>query len=369
MAAPPKAREGKPGSYVGRPIVPGIGAFLRPLSPRVTTADLWASVEAIALRGEMPAVPAGSKVSISRTTLQRYEAFVRQAQQYYTTLPGLDPVAKPLMGYYFALNITKAFLTLRSQLPIGRIHHGTSDAYTRKKRYRFTQEYVKVSQSGVFHLLAKTTGKGFCYSTGTTLRVAELLPHLVDGYDLYADSTGNLPKLLPIYNADVLFDGDSAWIKIDVLKEELRRRGDVGPEALLSAARIFGEHFRLVQDGNDLTASYESISPAPCGGGKRRALPSLTGMFDRSLIASRRGWQGGQRFIELSRHTDLLSQEAVIFIVLHHLSNMVRYRPEEVEKLRASQYFWLFSSWVDRACENYLLSVASRITFEEHVIL
>ena len=71
----------------------------------------------------------------------------------------------------------------------------------------------------------------------------------------------------------------------------------------------------------------------------------------------------------LSQRVQLLSHEAVTFAVLHHLSNMVRYRPRHVERLRGTQYFWLFTSWVDRASENLLLALASRITGEEHVVL
>lgn len=369
MPAPPRARDGATGSSVGRTIVPGVGPFLRPLPPRVTQTDLWSSVEAVALRGKVPASPGGRPGPLPASAITRYSAFVRQAQQYYATLDYLDPVAKPLTGYYFALNLTKALLTTRGSLPTGKVRHGASDAYERHQRYRFTQEATRVQGSGVFRLLAESTGKGFCYRSGTELRIADLLPHLVDAYDLYADNTGNLPRLLPIHHATVLFSPGSAWIKLDVLKEELRRRADVGPESLLNAATVFAATFKLVQDGNELTASYEMIQPTSFGGPKKNALADLAARFDAALLTSRRGWQGGQKFIELSTRPELLSQEALIFLVLHHLSNMVRYRPEEVEKLRQSKYFWLFSSWVDRACENFLLSMASRITREEHVIL
>jgi hypothetical protein len=50
---------------------------------------------------------------------------------------------------------------------------------------------------------------------------------------------------------------------------------------------------------------------------------------------------------------------------MHHLSNMVRYRPEQVSKLAANRWFFLFTTWVPRAMENFLLSVASRLLLEE----
>ncbi len=369
MGAPPKARTGETGSSVGRPIVAGVGPFVRPLSPRVTLTDLWGSVEAIALRGEVTGRPGGSRERVDKATLDRYQAFVNQAQQYYATLGNLEPAAKPLTGYYFALNLSKAFLVMRANLPVGKVYHGLADAYEAKSKYYFSQEQTMVHSAGVFRWLAEATGMGYCWPNRTKIRIADLLPHLVDAADLYADNTGNLPQLLEVEGIDVLFDRSQAWLKVDVARTTLRRRKDVGPQALISRARIFGDDFRLVQDGSDETASYESKDAISFGGGRSNSLPDLCQLFDRSLLVRRRGWQGGQTYIELSDRPQLLSQEAVIYLVLHHLSNMVRYRPEQVEKLRGSPHFWLFSSWVDRACENFLLSLASRITFEEHVIL
>jgi hypothetical protein len=69
--------------------------------------------------------------------------------------------------------------------------------------------------------------------------------------------------------------------------------------------------------------------------------------------------------VVLSERDRLLSQEAVTFAVIHHLSNMVRYRPEQVVKLTTQRWFFLFTLWVPRAMENFLLAMTSRITGEE----
>jgi hypothetical protein len=56
-----------------------------------------------------------------------------------------------------------------------------------------------------------------------------------------------------------------------------------------------------------------------------------------------------------------MSQEAVTFAVMLHLSNMVRYRPEQLEKLAGERWSWLLSTWVPRALENSLLTYGTRI--------
>ncbi|HEV2591936.1 MAG TPA: hypothetical protein VGU02_08580 [Gaiellaceae bacterium] len=84
-----------------------------------------------------------------------------------------------------------------------------------------------------------------------------------------------------------------------------------------------------------------------------------------SLIHVNRGSEGARYLAIASDKTDLLSQEAVTFAVMHHLSTMVRYRPEQVAKLANQKWFFLFTSWVPRAMENSYLALASRILGEE----
>lgn len=370
MGAPPKARNGEPKSSVGRDVIPGVGVFERPLSPRATQADLWAAVEAVGLRGEAPAKPGQKAQQLSSENVRRYRAFLRQAREYYSTVADLSPVSKPLTAYYFGLNMAKAFLVVRGVLPPStKITHGMSDSYEPKSRYYFAQERVKVWEGGVFPLICANVGSGHCYPSKTVLRVKDLLPHLVDAYDLYADSTGNVPRLIPVRKAEVLVGGGRAWLRLAVQKSDLQQRSHLGPENLVKHAVLFGSKFSLVQDRDQSTATYESRETIKFGSAIKSALPALAKLYDESGIARRRGWQGGKHYIEISKQQPLLAQEGLILIVLHHLSNMVRYRPEEVEKLQGSTYSWLFTSWVDRASENLLLSLASRITFDEHVIL
>jgi hypothetical protein len=368
MAAPPKARDGKPEASAGRPIVAGVAPFLRPLSARATNADLWAALEVLAVQNEgLERLEKLHAVSLDQDARRRYAAFVAQARQYYNAIASIEPIAKPLLGYYFALNLTKALLTaVDPATTAAHLQHGVSEDVIKKKRYYFQQEGFKIRQTGVFRLLAERTGQGFCWANGYRIRIVDLLPYLADGYDLYGDIAEQAPKLLPVSDAFVLFGQKAGWIRVEIDRNVLRQRA-MSPESLLRKGRIFGDHFRLVQ--TDLgTASYESVREFKYGQRRVEILDDLSAEFDASLLAVQRNVTGGRRYIVLSDRRQLLSHEAVTFGLLHHLSNMVRYRPQDVERLRGSEYFWLFASWVDRACENYLLALASRITREEHIV-
>lgn len=347
----------------------GVAPFLRPLSARSSAADLWAGVDALCVEGRaIDRLQRRTGVRLDNEARRRYAAFVAQARQYFETLPTLDPVAKPLLGYYFALNLAKAFLTTQDpgSTQAG-LSHGLKEAKEQKARYYFQQEGFRIQDRGVFRLLAERTGQGFCYAAGYRLPVTKLLPYLPDGFDLYADVADEAPKLLPVIDIQVLFRGKEGWLRVEIDRNTLRQR-NIGPESLPRRARIFGTSFHLVSS-DEPTASYESVTTFPYPQRRVDVLPDLCTEYDRSLIASQRNVAGGRRYVVLSERLQLLSHEAVTFAVLHHLSNMVRYRPQHVERLRGTPFFWLFTSWVDRACENFLLGLSSRITNEEHIVI
>lgn len=368
MARPPSAREGNEEASAGRPIKAGVAPFHRPLSPRASLQDLWSAARSVAHQTR-PNRRTVNRRHLAESARFRYRAFIEQAAQYYSTLPGLDAVAKPLTAYYFALNLTKAFLTLvdpQTTEPT-KAFHGLTDAFERKARYFLSQERFTIKQKGVFQSLALHTGMKFCYPNGTQLRLDELMPYLIDGYDLYSDATGEAPRLLEVADVLVLFKHREAWLRVEIDRNVLRQR-NISPANIGGRAAIFGEKFRLVEDRAVPTASYESRETVKYGHRRSEALRALCSMFDESLLSVQRTHTGGRYYIFLSKRPQLLSAEALTFAVLHHMSNMVRYRPQEVEKLKGTPHFWLFSSWVDRACENFLLSLSTRITGEEHIV-
>lgn len=369
VAAPPAAREGERGRVTGRLLVAGVAPFARELSARASAADLWSSIEALAVDGAgIERLEKRHGVTLDAESRRRFIAYVGQARQYYEVVRGITPAAKPLPAYYFVLNLTKAFLTAvdPGTTAPDQIRHGVSARFIRKNRYRIQQERIGVSQNGVFRLLAERTGMRHCYGSGYEIRLVDLLPYLPEGYDLYADALDEAPKLVPVEDAYPLFAGKAGWLRVEIDRDVLKQRG-IGPAAVPKRCGAFGSNFRLVQSGLD-TASFESIATVPYGNSTRQAALGLTELFDRTLLLSNRTLRGPRRYVVVSTRAQLLSHEAITFAVLHHMSSMVRYRPQDVERLEGSRYFWLFSAWLDRACENILLNLASRITGEEHVV-
>lgn len=369
--APIQGRGGEPLSYRGQPVIAGNGSFVMRLSPRATAADLWATLDLAASAGKT-ALQDDSRPALDTPAIARLRAYVQQARQYYDAVAGSDPAAKPLLAYYFILNAAKAFLTAfdpASTAPL-KLSHGAVDANSAIiDPYSFAQERTKVYADGVLPLLAAATGRGFSWPNKTVLPLDDLIPYLVEGVDLYSSAFRKTPKLLPIHRAYVRGDGarpnQRGWIRVEVDRLKLREF-DLRPKNLLYQSAVFGSQYQLVRSPETGPVVYESRAEVPF---TQMPLPlaQLREQFDQSLLLRDRS-QGQRDFIPLSTRPNLVSSEAITFTVMLHLSNMVRYRPQHVDALRGTAYWWLFTSWVDRACENFLLSMSSRISLEEHLI-
>jgi hypothetical protein len=151
------------------------------------------------------------------------------------------------------------------------------------------------------------------------------------------------------------------WLRAEVAAGPLSAR-NISPSTLTSRASHFGSVFSHRQSPEP-TDSYES-PPVFSGPNVRYALPGIRKAFDDAMIFVNRG-SGPHRYFAVLTTTDVLSQEAITFAVLHHLSNMVRYRPEQIDRLAVGPRSWLLSTWLPRALENALLTYSTRILERE----
>jgi hypothetical protein len=370
---PPAAARGTAASYNGRLIVSGVGSFLRPVSPRASIADLWATLDIAAASG-VTALQRKGGPKLDKAAQARLSAYVQQARQYYEAVFQADPIAKPLLGYYFVLNAAKAYLTAAAPTltePVGFSHGiGQQNSFLRDP-YDFSQERLEIMQrSGVFQALAGRTGRRHIWTAGN-MEISKLLPYLVESVDLFSTTFQKAPALIPISQISVEMEGTRPhkrmWMTIQVSRMALLE-ADLSPKKLLSVAAGFENSFKLVDASWNADATYQSkvaiaysAMPAP--------IPDLQQAFDDSLIVRNRSSNVSRDWVVKSPYLNLISSEALTFAVMIHLSNMVRYRPHHVEQLRGGPYWWLFTSWVDRAVENFLLSISSRISLEEHLIM
>jgi hypothetical protein len=305
-------------------------------------------------------------------TLDRFSAYLTQARSFYFATQGMDIRSRPLTGYYAMLNLSKAWLTLvaPTTTAIAKLLHGASDEFTLAagQYYTWSKERLALHTSGVLAEIARRTGRGYSVARTTTVALDDLLPYLCEAFDELEESDA-APLLVPLANVAVhkgSADDNGAtktalWLRVEVEAGALSAR-NVSPSMLPTRAGHFGSVFDHRQSG-EATHSYES-GPVFSGPNVAYALPGVRGAFDDSMIFVNRG-AGRHRYFAVLTSNDLLSQEALSFAVMHHLSNMVPYRPEQIDRLAISARSWLLSTWVPRALENALLTYSTRILERE----
>lgn len=344
----------------------------------------------------MVATPSGRRAAWSQhrtdapsdTALRRFSAYLAQARSFYFAALGLDVLARPLAAYYSLLNLSKSWLTLQdpaltdiTPAPAApgkkrdtqrKLYHGASDQFdAAKTKYYFVQEKLQIKKSGVLAEIAARTGARFAYAAAHDVALASLAAYLPETSAEYELATAEAPRLVPIRSVTVMGgEADDSgtrrkalWLRAEINRDALVAR-NIAPSKLPARANHFGAVFGHVSSKKD-THSYESAPIFYSGPHPKPVLPQVTELFEKSLIHVDRTSVSGRFYGVLDARANLISQEAVTFLVMHHLSNMVRYRPEHLEKLASERWSWLLGTWVLRALENSLLTYASRITQRE----
>jgi YaaC-like Protein len=373
--APPKALEGTPATLKGASIIAGLHHKARIQTPRATSEELWAPLDIAATAQGRKALWDTSTIAgpgSDGRTLDRFSAYLTQARSFYFAAEGMDIRSRPLTGYYALLNLSKAWLTLvhPAATAAAKVLHGASDEFTLAsgQYYTWSKERLALHTSGVLPEIARRTGHGHTVAQKSVVALDDLLPYLCEAFEELEESAAT-PRLMPLASVAV-HKGEAddngtpktaLWLRAEVEPGALSAR-NTSPSTLPTRARHFGSVFGHRQSV-EVTHSYES-APVFSGPNVAYALPGVRNAFEESMIFVNRG-AGAHRYFAVLTADDLLSQEAISFAVMHHLSNMVRYRPEQVDRLAVSARSWLLSTWVPRALENALLTYSTRILERE----
>jgi YaaC-like Protein len=372
MGRLPAARDGKPAVIKGIPLIAGLALRERRFTSRARAEELWSPLEVAASPSGRKALCVNRYPHADDRAQRRFSAYVGQAQSFYLASIGLDVLSRPLLAYYAILNLAKAWVTLCDPVTTeSKIYHGTVDRYKAKSRYYFAQEALSFEKNGVFAEVAKRSATGFFYAQRKTVAVAELAPYLAETNDEFEGSIDEPPKLIPLDALEVWRSakskpsGGELWLRAKISRDVLTAR-NISGSRLLERAYHFGQQFDQVSiAGQDAYRVYETKAVLYKGRNPTSAVPDLTRIFEDSLIHVNRSAGTHRYFLVLEKLHSLLSQEAVAFAVLNHLSNMVRYRPDQVERLAAEKWSWLLGTWVPRVLENALLTYSTRILDEE----
>lgn len=317
-----------------------------------------------------------------RKVYKHFQAYVRQAKNYYYSAKQLHPRSSSLLYYYCFLNLAKAALVIK-QPAIGshKISHGITCLAKDFSKLK-TQSVKVLNDGGIFP-------KFYEWYFGLSIKpqslnIQKLLAYCTDiSYQNIVAGNGNCKLLRGYYvhQVNVNQSSHTGWPLIGIASFSLCTPYQKAFKALydnfekvelpqFSGREYFDiENFELsaytfFQSKNTFNWHTNQIPPAfEC-----RDLVSKT--FG-SMLQTNYYKSDFDYYISLpySANRQIPMDETVsIYLIMFYLSNLVRYNPSYLEELLSKKEAWIIDSFI-RTCPLALLrSMASRITNIDSVI-
>ena len=320
---------------------------------------------------------ATSKSKYGDPNKYHYLFYWKQATAFYQAAKALPIDSVPLLSYYAMLNAAKAFLAFRCEYIEDFVEdfstHGLFENVN-LPGYDLSTIAVGRKNKGVFPLFGKTLETNFdtIWSSGksNTITLKKLLYNLVYIHRAYTTTYNSprgasIPELFiplvpgksPCYhkandgNLYLLFELDRYFFSATALSI---------PAIFIST---ISSQFRVSENNN---FALRSIT-----GAKRNTTDSLSAEFkilNRTLRHNFQYIRSGKRLWYLKR-TSLpdsnvlnLNSMLITMATMHRISEIVRYKPEQLAHLMDSKENWLIHEFITLALDQFIDEIAAEIT-------
>lgn len=312
-------------------------------------------------------------------------AFIKQAKTYYDAAKPLHHRAASLNYYYCFMNLAKAAILCNTpRLYNKRFVHGLSGRNSDHKNLfdRTSRVFVGTTREGDLNAFDQLyeLHYGMGLPNGTFLKIGTLMRYCSEATNQVQISSGESPKQLPAFYAlrvavPVVEGGHPTfWPLIGLYGSGLFdefpsfsrkltgefERVNVPQEAARNMFNIYAEEHARV-------AYYQS----------RQVFDDLPGTdvykVSREKIKAGLGsnlypnYYGDPYdfFVTLPIRSNLqkpMNESLATYVIMHHLSELVRYRPHYLEKLLSSKEAWALESIIDTAPAMFMRGIVPLIT-------
>lgn len=315
---------------------------------------------------------------------RRFRSYIRQADNYWQAASKTTYKSSSLLYYYSFLNIVKAYLLLENPRLPHNVHHGLSFntrvtstnlqnnlvTVVTGNNQIFPLYYRKVLSANppmrftIISLLACATDISYQFESGRfgSRRVFPFIYRIaIDKNRTKSWLIFTLPSIAPIsYFRNTFRDFFAEF-------EQAEKSQSVGP----SFRELFG--FKSVEWGfNDF---YQSKPENEVNFVNNSILVGIHIQKLRDILGS---WlipnfysdqfSGYLSFPKNRRDTSPINEELAIYIVMFFMSEIVRYRPDFLDKIFESRAAWLLESFVETSPLKFLRAITSRILRQTIVI-
>lgn len=323
---------------------------------------------------------ASSKAVYGNEKKYHYLFYWKQAMTFYQAAKALPIGSVPLAAYYSMLNAAKAFLAFKCDYIEDFVEHfGSHGLFEAKDLAEQDLSTIAVARraKGVYPLFGKTIDKDFdaIWPNGKNhaITLKKLLYNLAYIHRAYI-TTYNTPRGV---NSQELFiplivggaphyckgNDSNLYLMFDVDKEFFSATAITIPTAHISS---ISSKF-AVSDKSNFTLRSTT-------GAKRNTTDSLSTEFKEFNDELRREFQyirSNDRLWYLKRTAltgdDVINLNSMLITMaaMHRISEIVRYKPEQLAHLMDSKENWLIHEFITLALDQFIDEIAAEITGQD----
>lgn len=281
----------------------------------------------------------------------------KQAHSFYLASTTLPDDAKPLTSYYCILNAAKALLRFKGVQDEHLNHHGISTVRNDSGKTNLKEAYTSVKGNGVLSQLLSYYN---CQLQPGRYSIFSLLYNIPCVHRAFS-ITFNKPEIfIPINNpVFVRMEGDKkSWLCFEItgryantkslksLPSAYERDNGVSGKYIVRKKRRFNwDRHDDIENRKRLLLNYHQSV--------RNDLYYVYGNHKYWYIKK-----------QITENDDLehISSAALIFMVFHWLSELVRYTPKLFNKYMKSKQNWLFHEFINIALNQFVDEISCEIT-------
>ncbi|KTC22059.1 hypothetical protein AO390_03975 [Pseudomonas marginalis ICMP 11289] len=305
-------------------------------------------------------------------------AFVAQAENFYQTSQTSTLLsAKPLLIYYYMLNLAKAFV----------LHKGTKATYEKAQHgieenihpggREFINSFLKVYRSkpsgvNVFDDFQEALFGKKAPTSGQVFDLKNLLPQLLQGHRIWCEAAGAGERFVEITRIQYMHNEASKeiWLTLGIYADDLSRFGITKKRMLEESGllNIFREVNGILIDGRNLL-NFEQITPLRYTGRASDKIHELVEILKAhiwSTVIKLHPYRKNYLYLcPAAEQQSLMEQVLSVYACFYYLGSVTRYRPHLFESIIKTKFGGHIQEIITNLPPQFLYLLASEFAGRE----
>lgn len=309
-----------------------------------------------------------------------YEFYWKQAEIFYKAAKELPFEASPVAAYYCMLNAAKSYLAYKSTTADDFVDefslHGISED-ANDTGLDLDSIMVKHKQKGVFPLFARTLDSDFnlIWPNGQkSYSLKSLLYNLAFVHRAYSMTYTTRSKKVdelfsPLYAGDMpkYYQGNDgkAYLRVELEKEYFAANAQTIPSQILTTVN---QNFKLYGNlGFCLISKDGARYNSSCISSELRNNNQKYRRYFSYIRGSKRLWYLKRTELQNAQGPEVinLSDLTINMAAMHRVSEIARYKPEQLNRLMKSKENWLLHEFIAQALDQFIDELAAEITKQD----